>query len=106
MPTSLTDTVIISDTSCIIALSRIDRLDILSQLFPHILITPEVETEFGKALPAWIKVQRGIDEKQKEKLQLLVDLGEASAIALALERKNCILIIDEKKGRKLAESLI
>ncbi len=34
-----------------------------------------------------------------------MDEGEASAIALALETKNCFLIIDEKKGRKLAENL-
>ena len=29
----------------------------------------------------------------------------ASAIALALEIKDCLLIIDEKKGRKLAKEL-
>jgi predicted nucleic acid-binding protein len=34
-----------------------------------------------------------------------MDEGEASAIALALETKNCLLIIDEKKGRKLARTL-
>jgi uncharacterized protein len=34
-----------------------------------------------------------------------VDEGEASAIALALETENCILIIDEKKGRSLAQKL-
>jgi len=35
----------------------------------------------------------------------IVDEGEASAIALALETDTCILIIDEKKGRKLDQKL-
>ncbi len=43
--------------------------------------------------------------KKKAELQQIVDEGEASAIALALETDNCLLIIDENKGRKLAESL-
>ncbi len=34
-----------------------------------------------------------------------VDEGEASATALAIEHKNSILIIDDKKGRKLAAPL-
>jgi len=31
--------------------------------------------------------------------------GEASSIALALELEECLLIIDERKGRKIAEDL-
>ena len=34
-----------------------------------------------------------------------VDLGEASAIALALENPEHLLIIDDNKGRKLAQRL-
>jgi predicted nucleic acid-binding protein len=34
-----------------------------------------------------------------------LDKGEASAIALALELKNCTLILDDLKGRKEAEKL-
>jgi len=34
-----------------------------------------------------------------------LDEGEASAIALALETEKCILIIDEKKGRKISKDL-
>lgn len=36
---------------------------------------------------------------------MILDPGEASAITLALESKNAILIIDEKKGRKVAQDL-
>lgn len=101
----MVDEVIISDTSCLIALARINRLNILSELFPYVHITPEVEIEFGMPLPGWIKVEEVIDEERKIELKKIVDLGEASAIALALERKDCLLIIDEKKGRRLAQSL-
>lgn len=38
-------------------------------------------------------------------LELQVDAGEASAIALALEMADSILILDDWKGRKVAERL-
>ena len=38
-------------------------------------------------------------------LEMDLDEGEASAIALSLEMKNPILLIDELKGRKVAEKL-
>lgn len=97
--------IIISDTSCLIALERINQLNILPQLFSSILITNEVEIEFGKSLPDWIIIQKVQNGQKKAELQQIVDDGEASAIALALETKDCILIIDEKKGRKLARTL-
>lgn len=50
-----------------------------------------------------------IDEIQNTdkilELEYVLDKGEASAIALALETENSQLIIDEKKGRKVAQSL-
>lgn len=38
-------------------------------------------------------------------MKLLLDSGESSSIALCLEKKNCLLIIDERKGRKVAQDL-
>ena len=47
-----------------------------------------------------------VSDKAKQKLlEIQVDRGEASAIALALESENPILIIDDYKARKLANSL-
>lgn len=40
-----------------------------------------------------------------EQLKVTLDPGEASAITLALETENSVLIIDEKKGRKVAAIL-
>lgn len=79
--------IIISDTSCLIALERINQLNILRQLFSSILITNEVEIEFDKSLPDWIIIQKVQNGQKKAELQQIVDDGEASAIALALETK-------------------
>jgi predicted nucleic acid-binding protein len=38
-------------------------------------------------------------------IESFVDKGEASAIALALESENSLLIIDDRKGRKFARQL-
>lgn len=97
--------IIISDTSCLIALSRINKLEILQKLFTTIITTPEVKAEFGAPLPAWVTISEVKDLDRKLELETLLDKGEASSIALALEVPQSILIIDEKKGRKIARSL-
>ncbi len=97
--------IIISDTSCLIAFDRINQLEILQKVFETIVTTSIVQQEFGKDLPAWIIIKDAQSEDKKTELKKLVDEGEASAIALALEIQNSILIIDEKKGRKVARSL-
>lgn len=38
-------------------------------------------------------------------LETTLDKGEASSIALALEKENCLLIIDEWGGRRLAKQI-
>lgn len=97
--------IIISDASCLIALDRINRLEILNKVFSEIITTPEVKAEFVKELPAWIKIRAVKDRIKINELSHIVDLGEASAIALAIETSRSILIIDEKKGRKTASDL-
>ncbi|GAC1313075.1 MAG: hypothetical protein NVSMB24_35770 [Mucilaginibacter sp.] len=97
--------VIISDTSCLIALDRIGRIDILQKLFTTIYTTQIVADEFEMPLPEWILVKKVVDLNLVEQLKLILDAGEASAISLALETNNSILIIDEKKGRRIAQDL-
>lgn len=97
--------VVISDTSCLIALERINRLGLLQDLFQQILTTPEVQNEFGNELPKWIEVSEVRRKIKIQELEAVLDKGEASAIALALETEESLLIIDEKKGREVARSL-
>lgn len=56
-------------------------------------------------MPEWILVKEVVDLNLVEQLKLILDAGEASAISLALETDNSILIIDEKKGRRIARDL-
>lgn len=98
-------TAIISDTSCLILLNKIGELSLLQKLFSEIIITQIVAEEFNKELPNWIIVQNPIDIENQTVLSISLDRGEASSIALAMERKDCRLIIDEQKGRRLARQL-
>lgn len=96
---------IIADTSCLILLEKIGELDLLYKVFGKILITQEIADEYGLQLPVWLSVQEPINRNYQKILEASVDKGEASAIALAVELIDCLLIIDDLKGRNLAQSL-
>jgi len=98
------DRAVISDTSCLIALAKIDKLYLLRELYQEILITKEVNLEFGGLLPEWILIKEAANKQKQSELEEQLDRGEASSIALALELENATLIIDETKGRKIAQS--
>ena len=96
---------IISDTSCLILLEKIGELDILHKLFGTIITTTEVAEEFGQTLPTWFELRQPTDKNYQSIIEASVDKGEASAIALAIELDDCLLIIDDLKGRKFAHQL-
>lgn len=96
---------IISDASCLILLEKIGELDLLHKLFGTIVTTAEVADEFGLPLPHWIEKQEASDKKYKSIIEASVDKGEASAIALAVEYVDCLIIIDDLKARKFAQQL-
>jgi predicted nucleic acid-binding protein len=96
---------VISNTSCLIVLDNIDMLYILKDLYGEISITEEVAGEFGKEIPEWIKVNKVSDRKSLKILSSIVDIGEASTIALSVEKTNTVMILDDLKARKLAKSL-
>jgi predicted nucleic acid-binding protein len=94
---------VVTDSTCLIGLERIERLDILPALFDPILIPPEVQREFGTPLP-WLIVETPADQALVAALKLLVDDGEAEAIALAHEQGRRI-ILDDRRARSVARSL-
>ncbi len=96
---------IISDTSCFIILSNIGEFDLLQKLFGEIITTSIIAEEFGEVLPSWVKIQNVSDKLKMQILELQIDRGESSAIALALEIPESILILDDYKARKVAENL-
>jgi predicted nucleic acid-binding protein len=97
--------VVIADTSCFILLDKINEFDLLQKIFGSVSTTEEIAAEFNKPLPDWIKIQSVANQRYSQLLEIEVDKGEASAIALALEEKDPLLILDDAKARKLAASL-
>jgi predicted nucleic acid-binding protein len=97
--------VIIADASCLILLEKIGALELLSQLFGRITVTDMVAAEYGLPLPEWVAVQAVRDARRLQFLTLTLDRGEASSIALALEQADCLLIMDERRGRLVAQRL-
>ncbi|WP_413669551.1 hypothetical protein ACEN9X_06105 [Mucilaginibacter sp. Mucisp86] len=97
---------VITDASCLILLDNIQALHILQSVYNHILTTPQVAAEFKKSLPEWIQVMPVKNSQLIDTYSLQVDLGEASAIALAQELPDALLIVDDFKGRRLAAHLI
>lgn len=96
---------IICDTSCLILFDKLNKLDLLKKLYDKIYITPEIEKEFGATLPSWIKIKQPKNIPLTQTLSQLVDEGEASAIALAFELPEGVLVLDDLKARKVAKSL-
>jgi predicted nucleic acid-binding protein len=97
--------IIISDTSCLILLKKIGQLQLLPTLYAQIFVTSLIVKEFGSDLPAEIVVRDAQDLNLIKTLSLTVDEGEASAIALAFEIEDSILVLDDRKARKFASSL-
>ncbi len=97
--------IIIADTSSLIALTNIGEVEILKDVYEEVVITPEIKEEYGLEPPEWIKIEQVSDEQKLRLLNLELDQGESSGIALALEKESSLLIIDEKKGRGIAKKL-
>jgi predicted nucleic acid-binding protein len=97
--------IIISDTSCLIILDKIDELELLGKVGRKIYVTPIILKEFGKSLPEWISVLSPKNSHYQQILKMDLDDGEASAIALSLDFGSAVLMLDELKGRKIAEKL-
>jgi len=97
--------VVISDTSTLIIFQKIDEMYLLFLVYGELITTPEIANEFGDILPDWIKIQEAKDKKYQEFLKTQVDLGEASALALAAEYDDVLLLLDDLKARKLAKQM-
>jgi predicted nucleic acid-binding protein len=98
----LTEPVVV-DSTCLIGLEKIGRLDLLPNLFQPVHAPPEVERESGFT-PEWLQIEIPSNPTLISALKVMVDDGEAEAIALALER-NCRIVLDDRKARDLAQRM-
>src|SRR5690606_11849499 len=109
--------IVVSDTTAITHLAKIDALDILHKLYGEVLIPEAVASELAQvkrtqpgALQVlnshWIKTVKIRNKAIVEKLARRLDIGESEAIALSIELNADILIIDEMLGRTVAKKLV
>lgn len=112
--------VIISDSSPLILLSKIERLNLLQELYSKILIPPEVYEEtvnkgkkegysdakrIEKAVNQYIEIRK-LNKKHLEKSENLKSnhgSGESEAITLAIQENAERILADDIDTRELAE---
>ncbi len=105
---------VIADAGPIIALSLIGRLGLLRELYGATITTDAVFREVSESTDKpvsdaihahpWIQV---VEDPPLPDVWLgtVLDFGEASIIALALQMPHARLLIDERKGRRLAHEV-
>ncbi|MBC8185174.1 DUF3368 domain-containing protein [candidate division KSB1 bacterium] len=104
---------VVSNSSVLISLSSINRLELLKDKFGEIQIPQAVWTEVvvaGEGEPGsievknadWIEIVNVSDKNLVVALNEILDLGESEAIALALEIGTNVILIDEKDARLIA----
>ncbi|MBN2444087.1 MAG: DUF3368 domain-containing protein [Spirochaetales bacterium] len=103
--------IIVADSSPVISLTIINKLDILNKLFDDYCIPEEVYNEiiefnkpYSETLKSFFKSKvKKVENSIAVKVLIVeVDKGEAEAIVLALEQGITTILIDDFKGRRTA----
>lgn len=109
------EAIAVADSGPLIGLVRIGQIELLPRMFSEIIAPPEVWHEVtvkGRGLPGayeisqikWITIQPP-SPQLVQPLSILVDAGEAQAIALAQTTPDCIILLDDARARKIAARL-
>lgn len=108
--------IVVSNASPLINLSRAGLLNLVPALYGAMLIPRAVWDEIVvegagqpgadeiKAAP-WIQTRTVANVQLVQALRHSLDAGESEAIALALEAKADLLLMDERLGREMAQHL-
>ncbi len=107
--------IVVSNSGPLIALARIGRLDLLRAVCGKLLIPQAVRDElvvsggyrpgaYEVAAAGWIEVVRVRDVTAVRLLQNRLDAGESEAVVLAIELGADLLLMDEARGRRVAEA--
>ncbi len=105
--------IVVSNTSPITNLAAIGRFDLLREVYSTLHIPEGVWDElnaFGKRWPGsdevasaeWVKVDTVLDHALVVSLMRDLDKGESETIALGIELKADIVLMDELEGRHIA----
>jgi len=100
---------VVSNSSPLIVLTKINRIDLLKHLFTSVYISEEVYSEVYKIkkghCPRWIKVVKVKGRMAVDALDAIVDKGEAETIILAKEMNIKHVLMDDRKGVNLARKM-
>ncbi len=106
--------IVVSDTSPLNYLILVDAVEVLPELFGEIHVPPRVMEELARSRaplavrrwfdvpPTWLRVRAPL---QVAETASRLDPAESEAIALALELQAEAILIDERRGRRVAEGL-
>ena len=107
----------VADTGPLIALARVERLELLPRLYERIIVPPVVHAELaldsdrpgarvlaGAFDAGWITVEAVTDSGSAKELARLLGPGEAEAIALAEQEDARFLLVDGARGKRTARS--
>lgn len=108
------NSIVISDSTTLISLINIERFELLFKFSETIILTPSVYNEVTvqksakRILDEYISLEKVrilnvANVKKVNELLVRLDLGESESIVLA-EEQSLPLIIDEKRGKKIALS--
>ena len=108
----------VSNTSPLLNLAIIGRLELARAQFGSVVVPPAVAGEFrleegrpgSSALrraveDGWIAVEEPSDDPLIRTLRQDLDLGESEAITLAVEKEAGLILLDEREGRRRARNV-
>jgi uncharacterized protein len=107
--------IVISDTSPVRALANLGLLNLLRQLFDEVILPRAVAVELSQprdgqsvislddlAEFSFLKVQEVSESSDVERFLVDLERGESEALALAIELRADVILIDELAGRAAA----
>jgi hypothetical protein len=98
---------VVSNSSPLIALARIERLDLIPTIIQSALIPPAVAREIAPSIPVlphWLEVRAPTRSASVLTSRGRLGDGEWEAIALAVELGASAILIDDRPARRLAEA--
>jgi predicted nucleic acid-binding protein len=116
MSSATAELAIVADSSPLIGLARIGQLELLRRFAKRVAVPPAVWEEVsGHSYDApgakevraaeWLAIEKPPDPDTVASLNLLVDRGEAEAIALAQSIPSSLLLVDDSRARRVAQRL-
>jgi hypothetical protein len=97
---------VVSNSSPLIALARIQRLDLIPAVLHSVRIPPAVAREIAPSIPVlphWVSVQPPLDQRSVLTSRARLGDGERQAIALAIEVGASAILVDDRPARRLAQ---